>query len=149
MSDYLNIGDKIPPFCCKDEDGHEVTQDDILGGPAVIYFYPKDDTPGCTKEACAFRDNWNRLEQTDTVVLGVNADSPESHRAFIEKHHLNFTLLSDADKTMCKSFGVLVDGKITRATFVITPDGVISWIEQPVSVEGHVDRVLQALKASA
>lgn len=149
MTKELNIGDKIPQFRCKDEEGIEITNDAIIGMPLVIYFYPKDDTPGCTAEACSFRDHINTLENTDTIVIGVSPDSVESHQKFTEKHDLNFTLLSDPEKTMCRDFGVLKEGKVERTTFVVDPNGIISWIERPVNVEGHTERVLKAVNASA
>lgn len=145
----LNIGDKIPYFRCKNEKDEHITNEDIIGLPLVIYFYPKDDTPGCTTEACSFRDNLPQLEFTDTTVIGVSPDSVESHQKFIQKHNLNFTLLADTEKEMCKAFGVLKEGKIERTTFVVDPNGVIAWIERPVSVSGHTQRVLEALHASA
>lgn len=146
----LNVGDKMPSFRCKDEEGHYVSTDDVIGSPLVIYFYPKDDTPGCTAEACSFRDHIAKLEDTDTLVLGVSPDSVESHQHFAEKHDLNFTLLADVTKEMCRTFGVLKeDDKVERTTFVIDPDGLISWIERPVNVEGHTERVLNALNACA
>ena len=149
MTYKLNVGDKMPYFRCKDEEGIEVTKDDVIGSPVVIYFYPKNDTPTCTLEACNFRDNIARLEETDTLVIGVSPDTMESHQQFIDKHELNFTLLADANKEMCNAFDVFRDGKIERTTFVINPDGVISWIERPVNVDGHIDRVLAAVNACA
>lgn len=149
MTEVLNIGDRIPDFCVKDEEGHEISNNDVTGCPLVIYFYPKDDTPGCTVEACSFRDNLSQLEVQDTLVLGVSADSVESHQKFIEKHALNFTLLADEDRKMSLTFGVLKGDKIERTTFVVDPDGIISWIERPVSLEGHVERVLNAVNACA
>lgn len=149
MDHPLKIGDRVPAFKVKNQDGNEITEEVLFGIPAVIYFYPKDDTPGCTKEACSFKDNYMNFELTDTLILGVNADSEESHQKFRDKYHLNFPLLSDPNKEMCKSFGVLKNGQIERTTFVINPDGIISWIEKPVNIEGHIHRVLEALKASA
>lgn len=149
MTYKLNVGDQIPYFSCSDEEGALVTKDDVIGSPVVIYFYPKDDTPGCTAQACSFRDNLPQLESTDTLVLGVSADDVDAHRSFTEKYHLNFTLLSDHNKEMCRAFDVLKNDKIERTTFVVDPDGIISWIERPVTVEGHVERVLKAVNASA
>ena len=149
MPNKLNVGDKMPSFRCKDEEGHVVTNDDVIGTPLVIYFYPKDDTPTCTVEACSFRDYVATLENTDTLVLGVSPDSVESHLQFIEKHDLNFTLLADTSKEMCHAFDVLKDDRVERTTFVIDPDGIISWVERPVNVEGHAERVLKAINACA
>lgn len=146
----LAIGDKIPEFSIEDEAGNLISSDDLLGGATVIYFYPKDDTPGCTKEACDFRDNIRELEGHGVLVLGVSHDTAESHRRFADKCSLNFSLLPDTDKSLSKKFGALTttpEGKIAmiRSTFVIDDRGVIRWKEEPVQVEGHVGRVLQAL----
>lgn len=144
----------IPRFSTKDQEGETIDNDDLIGGPVVLYFYPKDDTPGCTTEACSFRDNMSRIEDMDVLVLGVSPDTPQSHQKFIQKHNLNFTLLSDENKEMAKKFDVLrsVTGpngettqKIERTTFVMDANGEIRWIERPVKVEGHVDRVIEAL----
>jgi peroxiredoxin Q/BCP len=149
MDRKLKIGDHMPSFHCNDEEGQPVTNDDVIGSPLVIYFYPKDNTPGCTAEACSFRDRYEKFEETDTLILGVSPDPEHSHQQFIEQHELNFTLLSDPDLQMCHAFGVVKEGKVERSTFVINPDGIITWIEQPVQVEGHAERVLSAVNASA
>lgn len=119
----------------------------------VVYFYPKDDTPGCTAEACGFRDNLNRLQSTGAVVVGVSPDDAESHQKFIEKYGLNFDLLSDVDHKAAEAFGVWKEKQfmgrtymgIERSTFLFK-DGKIAKAWQPVSVEGHVDAVLGALE---
>ncbi len=148
MTKQLEVGDAIPNFKLKDSEGLEFTQEDFIGAPLVLFFYPKDDTPGCTKEACSFRDNLSELDALDVIVIGVSPDSQESHEKFIEKHNLNFTLFADTTKELCKVFGVLKEeGKIERSTFLIDYDGTIEWIERPVNVEGHVDRVITAVKA--
>ena len=153
--DYrINVGDAIPDFKAKDEEGFDLNAEDLFGTPVVIYFYPKDDTPGCTKEACSFRDKMHRLEKEDIVVLGVSPDSAASHQKFIEKHQLNFSLLTDESHEICRKFDVFREkesnGKkkmgVERTTFLIDRDGIVRWIERPVSVEGHVDRVIEALK---
>jgi len=153
--DYkINIGDAIPDFNAKDEEGYELTAEDLLGTPVVLYFYPKDDTPGCTKEACSFRDSMERLDQADVLVIGVSPDSAESHQKFIEKHRLNFSLLSDESHDLSKRFDVLKETEANgqtklsyeRTTFLIDRDGIVRWLERPVTVDGHVDRVLAALK---
>lgn len=153
--DYkINVGDAIPNFKARDEEGNERLAQDLFGTPVVLYFYPKDDTPGCTKEACSFRDSMDRLSQEDVVVIGVSPDSSVSHQKFIQKHALNFSLLSDESHELSKKFDVLknteVDGqkKISyeRTTFLIDRNGIVKWIERPVKVEGHVDRVIAALK---
>lgn len=153
--DYrINVGDAIPEFKAKDEEGNELTAEDLFGTPVILYFYPKDDTPGCTKEACSFRDSMERLATEDILVLGVSPDSSQSHQKFIEKYHLNFSLLADENKELSRKFDVIQEKAafgqqkmgIERTTFLIDRDGIIRWIERPVTVEGHVDRVLAALK---
>ncbi len=153
MSYELNVGDKIPAFSIKDHEGLEIDSDDLIGSPFVLYFYPKDDTPGCTKEACSFRDNMPQLDDLDTLVIGVSPDSADSHVKFMQKYGLNFTLLCDEQLELARKFGAVQekekDGQkmlaILRATFVVDSSGTIRWLEKPVSVEGHTERVLQAL----
>ncbi|QLH36580.1 MAG: peroxiredoxin [Parachlamydiaceae bacterium] len=115
----------------------------------VIYFYPKDETPSCTKEACSFRDNIEQFEDQDVILLGISPDDSKTHESFIENHQLNFTLLADPTLDVCRKFDVIreVDGRprIERTTFVVDARGIITWIERPVNVEGHVERVLQAV----
>jgi len=155
MSVFLQVGDAIPSFKLKDSEGEEFTDEDFIGAPLVLFFYPKDDTPGCTKEACSFRDNLEELDSLDVIVIGVSPDSQGSHEQFIEKHNLNFTLFADTSLELCKAFGVIQetvkDGKsslhLERTTFLIDYDGTIRWIERPVSIEGHVERVITAVKA--
>lgn len=148
MPYQINVGDAIPAFKIKDMEAYELTDDDLIGSPLVLYFYPKDDTPGCTKEACDFRDKMDRLDAMDVLVIGISGDSSESHEQFSSKHHLNFTLLPDITKEMCKKFDVLhgTFGGVERTTFVIDSDGIIRWIERPVNVSGHVDRVINAIQ---
>lgn len=154
MGYRINIGDALPEFQAQDQEGNTLTTEDFLGTPAVIYFYPKDDTPGCTAQACSFRDNMDRLTQYDVAVVGVSPDSASSHLKFIDKHQLNFTLITDEGKTLCTKFDVLQEktlyGKtgigIERTTFLVDRDGIIQWIERPVKVEGHVDRVIEAVQ---
>jgi peroxiredoxin Q/BCP len=155
MTVMLQVGDLIPSFKLKDAEGLEFTDEDFIGAPLVLYFYPRDDTPGCTKEACSFRDNLSKLDALDVIVVGVSPDSQESHEKFIEKHNLNFTLFADTTLELCKTFGVIQetikDGKsaphFERTTFLIDYDGTIRWIERPVKVEGHVERVIEAVNA--
>ena len=149
----INVGDSIPSFSALDQEEEVVASDDLLGNPFVIYFYPKDDTPGCTAEACSFRDNMERLDERGILVVGVSPDSVSSHKKFMHKHGLNFTLMADDSQEICKRFDVLrekeVDGKkilaVERTTFVVDATGIIRWIERPVNVEEHVDRVLKFL----
>lgn len=154
MEYKVNVGDKIPRFRIKDNEGFEVASDDLLGSPFVLYFYPKDGTPGCTKEACSFRDTVDELDLLDTLVIGISPDSVESHEKFIKDHNLNFTLLCDESCELARQFGAMqekeVGGKLTksveRTTFLIDANGVIRWIERPVNVEGHAERVLQEVR---
>lgn len=154
MAYKINVGDKMPAFKAKDSTGHTFSSDDLLGGPVVIYFYPQDETPGCTKEACSFRDNIDDFDDYDAILIGISPDSEKSHEDFIEKHGLNFTLLSDASRDVGRKFDVFIekndDGKtsnaLERTTFIIDSRGIIRWIERPVNVEGHTKRVLEALK---
>lgn len=152
MQYRINVGDAIPEFHAKDAEGEEVTSEDLFGTPVVIYFYPKDDTPGCTKEACSFRDNMHQLTHHDISVIGISPDSSASHRKFIQKHNLNFVLLSDPNHELCKKFDVIrlnkEQGKETleRSTFLVDRDGIIRWLERPVQIEGHVERIIASLK---
>ncbi len=146
----LVLGNNVPQFEKEDESGNIISTEDLLGSACVIYFYPKDDTPGCTKEACDFRDNIISLDAKGIVVLGISPDDAVSHRKFADKYSLNFSLIPDTDKTLCKAFGVLkkkLDGteSLERTTFIIDDKGIVRWIEQPVNVEGHVHRILKAL----
>ena len=154
MSIAPEIGDKIPTFTAEDYEEIELESEDLIGSPFVLYFYPKDDTPGCTTEACSFRDSMDMFDDLETTVIGVSPDNAESHAKFIEKHHLNFTLLCDENLTLAKKFGAVqekdVGGKkvqgVQRSTFVVDPAGMIYWMESPVNVEGHAERVLKAVQ---
>ena len=146
----LKDGKKAPDFSADSLEG-KVTLKDFAGKKnVVLFFYPKDMTPGCTVEACDFRDNKARFEKVDTVVFGVSKDSVKSHENFIQKENLNFTLLSDPDGKLCEKYGVWKEkmnyGKtymgIERTTFVIGKDGKIAKIYPKVSVQGHADEVL-------
>ena len=149
----LKVGSKAPDFTLQAGDGKEVSLKNLKGRKAVLYFYPKDNTPGCTKEACTFNENLKILEKKGTVVIGVSADSVASHKKFAEKYSLTFPLLSDEKKEMIKKYGVWKEkslyGKkfmgIERTTFVIDEHGVIVKIFPKVKVDGHVDEVLEAL----
>lgn len=148
MTHIPEVGDKIPDFVVCDYEGIELESEDLIGSPFVLYFYPKDDTPGCTKEACAFRDAMDIFDDCETTVIGVSPDSAEAHTKFIQKHKLNFTLLCDEDLSMARKFGAIQENGtgILRSTFIIDARGIIRWIERPVSVEGHAERVITALK---
>jgi len=153
MADELQIGDKAPDFSLPDQDGRMVSLKSLKGRQVVLYFYPKDDTPGCTKEACGFRDSWSAIEKANTVVLGVSMDDAESHQKFIKKYSLPFTLLCDEDGTVSKAYGVYkkknMYGKtywgIERSTFIIDETGKLKAIFRKVKVDGHVDEVQAAL----
>lgn len=129
---------------------------DLRGKWVVVYFYPKDDTPGCTREACAFRDNLRRIEAANAVVIGISPDGLKAHDKFIHKHSLPFTLLSDEEHKAAESFGVWKEktmyGRklmgIERSTFLIDPQGMLHRIWRKVKVDGHVDEVLDELRAA-
>jgi peroxiredoxin Q/BCP len=146
---HLAVGHPAPLFKLPDDTGKITNLADFKGQHLVVYFYPKDDTPGCTVEACDFRDNFMALNRLKVAVVGVSKDSVASHQKFKEKYNLNFPLLSDEGGTMAEDYGVWIEksmyGKtymgIERSTFLIGPDGVIKAIWPKVKVEGHVDEV--------
>lgn len=147
MANELKAGSPIPPFFLKDHEGFDVRNDDLLGTPAVLFFYPKDGTPGCTDEACGFRDKMDRFDAMQTLIIGISPDTQESHKKFIKAHKLEYTLLSDEKKEMCRSYGVLdSENQVIRTTFVINSEGIIQWVEKPVKITGHIDRVLEAVE---
>jgi peroxiredoxin Q/BCP len=143
----LKPGDIAPDFVLTDESGVEHRLSDYRGKPVVVYFYPKDDTPGCTKEACAFRDDNPLFEELGVRVFGISYDTPESHRRFKAKYDIPFTLLSDSDKSVAKSYGAagLIFPK--RVTFIIDENGKISKVYEKVSVTTHSREILDFLRA--
>ena len=149
----LAAGDKAPDFTLPSSNGKSIKLSDLKGKNVVLYFYPKDDTPGCTKEACAFRDNLPRFGEMDAVILGVSKDSLDSHSGFIKKYGLNFTLLSDEHLKVNNLYGTWVEKEnygrkywgTERSTFVIGKDGKIKKIFRKVKVDGHENEVLEAL----
>jgi peroxiredoxin Q/BCP len=149
----LEVGSKAPVFSAPNQEGQTLRLKDFSGKTVVLYFYPKDDTPGCTKEACSFRDGTAALKKKGAVVLGVSPDGPASHAKFIRKHALTFDLLADEDHAIAEAYGVWVEksmyGKkymgVERSTFVIGPDGRIRAIFRKVKPEGHADEVLAGL----
>jgi len=155
MADVLEVGDKAPDFSLPDQDGSTVTLKSLKGKQVVLYFYPKDDTSGCTKEACDFRDSLAPIKKAGAVVLGVSKDGKASHQKFIAKYELPFALLSDEEVTVCTAYGVYKEKSmygrkymgIERSTFVIDATGRIKALFRKVKVPGHVDDVLAALKA--
>lgn len=147
MNDEIEVGNRIPYFSAYDQDGDEFSSDDLRGTAFVLYFYPRDNTPGCTTQACSFRDHLEDLEDEGVTVVGVSPDDASSHRKFQDQHDLNFTLLTDEDLELARMFDVVREGnKIERTTFLIDEDGYIRWIERGVKVEGNVERVFDALK---
>jgi peroxiredoxin Q/BCP len=149
----IKEGQKAPDFTLADDQGQEVSLSDLKGKTIVLYFYPKDMTPGCTQEACDFRDNWGAVKKKGAVVLGVSADPVKRHQTFKEKYKLPFTLLSDESQKMLKSYGVWQKKKfmgrefmgIVRTTLIIDKAGKIKKIWSPVSVKNHVAEVLENL----
>ncbi len=146
----LNISDTAPDFRVLCDDGSQVSLSDFKGKKIVLYFYPKDDTPGCTIESCDFRDSFLDIQEKGVIVLGVSRDDVKSHVKFKKKYDLNFSLLSDTDEIICSLYGVMIEknmyGKkvrgIERSTFLINEEGKIAYIWRPVKVEGHVNDVL-------
>lgn len=150
----LNIGSKAPDFKLSDDQGKTLSLIDFAGKKLVLYFYPKDDTPGCTLEACAFRDNFVGLNRLDTYVIGISRDSVKSHQKFKEKYDLNFPLLSDENGEVCKAYDVLKEKNmygrqvlgVERSTFVLDETGNIIKMWRGVKVDGHIDEILKALQ---
>ena len=153
MSDWLEEGSKVPAFTLQADDGSKVKSADLKGSPTVLYFYPADDTPGCTREACAFRDRSAELKKLGAKVLGVSPDDVQSHVKFKGKFHLNFPLLADPDHAVAGKFGAWREknmyGKksmgIQRSTFLIDSDGKVAKVWKQVKVDGHDEQVLAAL----
>ena len=153
----INVNDKAPEFTLQDENGKEVSLKGLRGKVVVLYFYPRADTPGCTIEACEFRDTYKQMQKTGAVLLGISPDTPQAQKKFQEKFKLPFSLLADADKKVADAFGVLqmknMYGKkvmgIVRTTFIIGPDGRIQHIFPKVKAEGHAREVLAYLKETA
>ena len=152
----IEEGKKAPDFTLDDQDGAKVSLSGFKGKDVLVYFYPKDDTPGCTKEACGFRDFWKDLQKAGVVILGISPDDAESHREFIAKYKLPFTLLSDPDRKMMKEWGAygekMMYGKqtvgIIRSSVWIGPDGVVKkhW-RKVADAAKHPEQVLEALRA--
>jgi peroxiredoxin Q/BCP len=151
----LKAGDHVPDFSTKDASGNPVKLSDFKGQKVVIYFYPKDDTPGCTKEACSFRDNHDTYEQAGIKVLGVSLDNEESHQAFASKYSLPFTLLADTDHSVSDAFGVYGEQSwgdkkfmgVARKTFLIDEQGKVKKVFDKVNVEAHADEVMEAFNS--
>jgi peroxiredoxin Q/BCP len=155
--DFLEEGAKAPAFSAKADDGSTVKLSDFKGKPVVLYFYPRDQTPGCTREACAFRDRSKELAKLGAQVLGVSTDSVESHAKFRDKQKLNFPLLSDPDHALAEKYGAWreknMHGRksmgIQRSTYVIDGKGIVRKVWRKVNVDGHDQQVLEALRQFA
>jgi peroxiredoxin Q/BCP len=147
----LKIGDKAPDFTAVADSGEKVSLKALRGKTVVLYFYPKDDTPGCTKEACGFRDSLKKFERKNVVILGISVDSVASHQKFKKKYSLPFTLLSDDSKSIVAAYGVWKERSLygrkylgtERTTFVIDEQGRIQHIFAKVKVDGHIEEILK------
>lgn len=150
----LELNDLAPDFRLLDQNGNQHKLSDYRGKKVILYFYPKDDTPGCTTEACQFNEILPNFQGTEAVVLGISADTPESHKKFAEKYNLNFTLLSDPEKEVIQKYGVWKEknmyGKktfgIVRTTFIIDEEGKIRKIYNNVKADGHAQKVIEDIK---
>ena len=154
MADWVEAGKKAPDFTLPADDGSKVKLSRLRGKPVVLYFYPRDNTPGCTREACSFRDRKGQLAKLGAAVLGVSTDSVESHEKFRDKFELNFPLLADTEHKVAEKYGAWREktrfGKtsmgIQRSTFIIDADGVVQKLWKSVKPDGHDEQVLAALK---
>ena len=150
----MQIHDKVADFALQDDQEKTVHLTDFAGKPVVLFFYPKADTPGCTIEACGFRDQFRKIQNTGAVVLGISRDTPKAQKKFREKYDLPYSLLADVDEAVCKQFDVLKEknmyGKkvmgIERTTFLIGPDQRLLKVLPKVKPEGHAEEVLETLK---
>jgi len=153
----MELNDKVADFTLQDEQENTVHLSDYAGKPVVLFFYPKADTPGCTIEACGFRDIFKKIQTSGAVVLGISRDTPKAQKKFKEKYELPYTLLADVDEVVCKQFDVLKEknmyGKkvigIERTTFLIGPDRRLIKVFAKVKPEGHAEEVLAAIKEYA
>jgi peroxiredoxin Q/BCP len=153
MSDWIEVGQEAPSFSLPADNGKKVVLSKLRGSPVVLYFYPRDDTPGCTAEACAFRDQKAELARRGAQLLGVSTDSVESHEGFRDKYQLNFPLLADVDHQVAEEYGAWREktrfGKtsmgVQRSTFLIDAKGIVQKVWKSVTVENHDRQVLEAL----
>jgi peroxiredoxin Q/BCP len=143
MGDMPNPGETAPDFKLSANDGNDYQLADFQGSWVLLYFYPKNDTPGCTKQACSLRDSWGPLQDAGIKVLGINTDSIESHKKFVKKHNLPFPLLSDTKKEVVKAYGVKGTFFTKRKSFLIAPDGKIAAVFDKVDVSRHGEEVLE------
>jgi len=149
----LEVGDKAPAFRAKNQDGETMSLSDFKGRPLVVYFYPKDDTPGCTKEACSFRDGWSKFKKRGVAVVGVSTDDEKSHRKFADKFSLPFPLLADPEKKIVNDYGVWGEKSMygrkymgtNRVTYLIDGKGKIAAVWPKVKPDGHADQILEAV----
>lgn len=147
----LKAGDKAPDFTSTDQEGNPIKLTDFKGKKIVLYFYPKDDTPGCTAESCNLRDNYEALQKQGYVVLGVSGDSSKSHKKFIEKYDLPFPLIADEDKSVHNTFGTWGEKKMygksymgtLRTTFLIDEEGIIDEVIEKVNTKDHTSQILK------
>ena len=150
----LNVGDKAPNFVALNEFGQSTSLSDFLGKKVILYFYPKDMTPGCTAESCNLGENYSLLQEKGFIVLGVSPDSSKSHQKFIDKYNLPFSLIADEDKAVIKAFGVWGPKKfmgkeydgVHRTTFIIDEDGVIEKVFSNVKTKDHTNQILESYK---
>lgn len=150
----LEVGEKAPDFEALDEHGKKVSLKQFKGKTIILYFYPKDNTPGCTKEACSLRDRYISFKKKNIIILGVSKDSQKSHQSFIEKHDLSITLISDTDKKVQQAYGVWQEktmyGKKTmgtvRTTYIISPEQKIAYVFDKVDCENHAEEILEKLE---
>lgn len=148
------IGDKAPDFETLDEEGKKISLKQFKGKTIVLYFYPKDNTPGCTKEACSLKDRHSTFKKKNIVILGVSKDSQKSHQGFIEKYDLPFTLISDVDKKVQSAYGVWQEKSLygkkfmgtVRTTFIISPEQKVSYVFNKVDCPNHAEEVLEKLE---
>ncbi|HEY9813516.1 MAG TPA: peroxiredoxin [Candidatus Sericytochromatia bacterium] len=143
----LTVGTTAPEFTAKDTNGNTVSLSNFAGKKVVLYFYPKDDTPGCTKQACSFRDNYSAYQGKDIVVLGISKDDETSHQAFTEKYNLPFPLLADVDGSIIKAYDVDGGGYAKRVTYVVDENGKIIHVDSSVKTETHASDILAAVGA--
>ena len=149
----LEVGDKAPAIRARNQDGETVSLSDFKGRPLVLYFYPKDDTPGCTKEACSFRDGWSKFRKRGIAVVGVSTDDEKSHRKFTDKFSLPFPLLADPEKKIVNDYGVWGEKSMygrkymgtNRVTYLIDGKGKIAAVWPKVKPDGHADQILEAV----
>jgi peroxiredoxin Q/BCP len=147
MAGVLSQGQRAPEFEARDHNDNVVSLKSLRGRTVVLYFYPKDDTPGCTAEACSFRDSMDLLRDRGIVVIGVSVDSEESHKRFASKYGLNFSLLPDREKKIVRAYGVESPFRtVRRVTYIIAPDGVIKHVFTKVNTETHAVDVLEKLE---